>query len=70
MEGVSLDNTAGLSNIDLSGEKAAAAKITKAYELYASGQIQEAVNCLEQDLQASSNAYAQVLLGNCYPSHF
>lgn len=66
MEGVSLDNNAGLSNIDLSGEKAAAAKITKAYELYASGQIQEAVNSLEQDMQASSNAYAQVLLGNCY----
>lgn len=66
MDGINLNNNTGLSDIDLSGEKVAAAKITKAYELYASGQIQEAVNYLEADSQASNTAYAQVLLGNCY----
>ena len=66
MDGINLDNNTNLSDIDFSGEKAAASKLTKAYELYASGQIQEAVNFLETDSQASNTAYAQVLLGNCY----
>ncbi len=66
MDGINLDNNTNLSDIDFSGEKAAASKLTKAYELYASGQIQEAVNFLETDSQASNTAYAQILLGNCY----
>lgn len=66
MDGINLDNNTNLYDIDFSGEKAAGSKLTKAYELYASGQIQEAVNFLETDSQASNTAYAQVLLGNCY----
>ena len=66
MDGINLDNNTNLYDIDFSGEKAAGSKLTKAYELYASGQIQEAVNFLETDSQASNTAYAQILLGNCY----
>ena len=66
MEGISTNSNTSLSDIDLSGEKAAASKITKAYELYASGEIQEAVNHLEANVDVSNNSYVQVLLGNCY----
>ena len=66
MEGINLNSNTSLSDVDLSGEKAVSSKLTKAYELYASGQIQEALNFIENDQMVSGNAYAQVLTGNCY----
>ena len=68
MEGLSLDNTADISQLSLQdgSDNPASEKLTKAYECYVAGRYQDALDVISGDLKFQSSSYGQVLAGNCH----
>ncbi len=67
MDKINLDSSIGLSNVYLDdNDSFSGDKITRAYEMYASGRYSDAQALIENDPRMSHMSYGQVVLGNCY----